>query len=158
MTRFYCLIVVKLKRSPWKFESDINAQKTGNSAFFRSKFCGKWRIPRCGVKIRMSHNTAGPGNDKNIHQTESLSSVHLSNTMYVLCSNTWYDLSWGSALAVDTLCDRFSVRLTGISLAKLQSQLSKQHNMLEFIDVFGSFWWQLISKSWQYCSLWINDW
>jgi len=51
--------MVKVTRSLKKLESDTNAAKTGNSAFFR----GKRQIPQHGMKIHMQQNTAGSDND-----------------------------------------------------------------------------------------------
>jgi len=43
-------------------ELDINVAKNGQFRFSAasSKFCGKWQIPWCSMKINMPHNTAGP--------------------------------------------------------------------------------------------------
>jgi len=38
-----------------------------------SKFCGKWRIPWHGVKIRVLRNTAGPDD----HHNHCVSSSHV---------------------------------------------------------------------------------
>jgi len=53
-TRFYCFIKGKIKRSAKNLELDINVAKRAIPRFSAasSKFCGKRRIPRRGVKIR----------------------------------------------------------------------------------------------------------
>jgi len=53
--------MAKLKRSPKKLELDIHVAKSGQFCVFfaaSSKFRGKRRIPRHGVKIRVPRSTA----------------------------------------------------------------------------------------------------
>jgi len=45
MTRFYCFINGKIKRSPKNLELDINVAKTDNSVFFH----GMQQIPECSL-------------------------------------------------------------------------------------------------------------
>jgi len=108
-TRFYCFRNSKLNNEPEKRWITYKCcRNRGHSAFFH----GKQQIPRCGMKIRVLWNTAGPGNsdsNRNASGSSGISyqscfwSLDFSSIDYLYNQHTWFSDSFTCAVSEELL-------------------------------------------------------